>query len=316
MSKKTSFDISLNISRKKNKLPPNPESSCSHATTSLGRFPSWLHRKIPQGSNLAQTRKIIKTKRLFTVCEEARCPNLMECYSKKTATFLAMGKECTRACSFCDISHSPKPSPLDPNEPQNISDSIGELNLKHAVITMVSRDDLQDGGAKHLADIIHCIEKNHPSVKVEVLTSDFGGNENAYDTVIKAKPHVFNHNLETVKELTAFIRHRAKYERSLATLEYVKKNSQGILIKSGLMLGIGENEKQVEESLKDLYKVGCDIVTLGQYLQASPQKMRIKSFISPQEFENYKHLGLSIGIKQMFCGPFVRSSYNAGELLS
>jgi lipoic acid synthetase len=303
-----------------NLLPENPEKSvstgsCGTASVPTGRFPSWLHRKLPQGNSLWKTHDVLDTYRLPTVCEEAKCPNLPECYSKKTATFLAMGKECTRSCGFCEIDFSKTPKALSADEPKRLAESVRTLGLKHVVITMVARDDLSDGGAKHLSDIIAEVRLQNPQVTIEVLTSDFEGNTSAYDTILKAHPEIFNHNVETVRELTPRVRHKATYERSLALLKYVKENRlDGLYIKSGIMLGLGETQSQVHETLHDLHNSGCDIVTIGHYLQPSLHKLRVKDFITPQQFEEYAAYGRGIGIPYVYSGPFVRSSYNASEV--
>lgn len=278
-----------------------------------GRFPKWLHRKLPEGKNSYRTDKILEKYQLNTVCEEAKCPNRSECYTKQTATFLALGSQCTRSCSFCDIDFSKNPMSPQEDEPERIAYSAKELGLKHVVITMVARDDLSDKGANHIAKIIHSIRTVNPESTVEVLTSDFSGDFEALQTVLDAKPEIFNHNLETVERLTPQVRHKATYARTLSLLEYAKKNSS-LFIKSGLMLGLGESSEEVKQSLCDLYKIGCDIVTLGQYLQASRKKIRVKAFIHPESFEEYKRYGEKIGIPHVYAGPFVRSSYNASSV--
>ncbi|MDB6081898.1 MAG: lipA [Chlamydiia bacterium] len=280
------------------------------------RLPSWLHRKLPKGNALFQTGETIKQHKLHTVCEEAKCPNLLECYSKKTATFLVMGKECTRACGFCDIDFSKAPKALDANEPYEVAESVKKLGLKHVVITMVARDDLQDGGARHLAHVITAIRKECVGTTIEVLTSDFDGNQEALTLILKEKPEIFNHNIETVRSLTHRVRFKATYERSLATLSYVKKENPEQLVKSGIMLGLGESKEEVITTLKDLLAAGCDIVTMGQYLQASKKKLAVKEYIHPDMFKEYELIGLDLGIKYMYTGPFVRSSYNANLVLN
>lgn len=292
-----------------NLLPENPDEE------SLGRFPKWLHRKLPKGANAWKTHDILNTNRLPTVCEEAKCPNLPECYSKKTATFLAMGKECTRNCGFCQIDFSKQPKALEDDEPERLAESVRSLGLKHVVITMVARDDLVDGGAGHLRKIIAEVRKVNAGVTVEVLTSDFEGKREALQEVIEAAPEIFNHNIETVRSLTPRVRHKATYERSLFVLKYVKEVAgEKILVKSGLMLGLGESCDEVKETLRDLQAAGVDIVTMGHYLQPSRQKLRVKAFISPEEFDAYADYGRTIGLKHIYAGPFVRSSYNAGDL--
>ncbi len=276
-----------------------------------GRFPSWLHRKLPERETIQLTTDIIQKKRLYTVCEEARCPNLSECYSKKTATFLLLGKSCTRACSFCEIDFSKNPQAPDPHEPEKVAESVRELDLKHVVLTMVARDDLPDGGAAHLACVMREIKKQVPEATLETLTSDFEGNFSALDIVIDEMPEIFNHNVETVRRLTPSIRHKATFDRSLSVLEYVKKKKPEILVKSGIMLGLGETKEEVQMTLQELHKAGCDIVTIGQYLQASKHKVRVKEFIHPDIFAEYASYGKSLGIENIYAGPFVRSSYNA-----
>lgn len=300
-----------------NILPENPEVPTQEQVVGSGRFPSWLHRKLPKGSELWKTGSILEENRLHTVCEEAKCPNLLECWSKKTATFLAMGKECTRNCGFCDIDFKKSPKALEADEPQRIADSVKKLGLRHVVITMVARDDLYDGGASHIAEIIHEIRRQVEGSTIEVLTSDFSGNLQALDTVLQAQPEIFNHNIETVRDLTPRVRHTATYDRTLMILKHAKTHRihPEMLVKSGIMVGLGETKNQVEETLQDLANVGCDIVTIGQYLQPNKRKLLVKAFIHPDEFKYYEEFGHSIGIKHMYCGPFVRSSYNAEAVI-
>jgi len=298
MSVKDRFDT-------RSKLPENP-------SPGKGRFPEWLHRKLPRGKTLFETNATMRKASLHTVCEEAKCPNRLECFSKKTATYLACGSACTRACGFCEIDFAKKPLPLDPNEPENIAEASATLGLKHVVITMVARDDLEDKGASHIANIIYAIRKKIPTATVEVLTSDFSGDLAALDIVLDANPEIFNHNIETVEELSPKVRHKATYERTLSVLRHAK--SRGAVVKSGIMVGLGETETQVQATLKDLHEAGCDIVTIGQYLQPSKNKLRVKRFVTPEEFAQYKEYGEAIGIRHVYSGPFVRSSYNAGEV--
>lgn len=301
------------MNRRLNVLPSNPEK-----TPSLGRFPSWLHRNLPQGASLSETSSILKNERLPTVCEEARCPNRWECWEKKTATFLAMGKACTRSCAFCSIGFSKTPPPPEEDEPERIANSVKALGLKHTVITMVARDDLPDGGALHLKAIIEAIRKINSSCSIETLTSDFAGNHESWKTLLEAAPEVFNYNIETVRALTPSIRHRATYERTLEFLRFLKQGTKTKKhwIKSGLMLGLGETETQVIETLHDLRQAGCDIVTIGQYLQPSAQKTRVKAFIPPDLFDFYAEKGRELGIPYVYAGPYVRSSYNADMIFN
>ncbi|MGB7129097.1 MAG: lipoyl synthase [Candidatus Rhabdochlamydia sp.] len=299
---------------KPNKLPINPESYSSSQLLRPGRFPSWLHRKLPRGSNLSHTQEILTRHRLNTVCEEAKCPNRFECYSNHTATFLALGKQCTRNCGFCDIDFSKTPKQPEADEPSRIALCTQELGLKHVVITMVARDDLIDKGASHMAAIIRQIRIECKEVTVEVLTSDFSEDYAAIDLLLQEQPDIFNHNLETVEELTPRVRHKATYLRSLKILSYVKQSRKTQFIKSGLMVGLGETPEQVKRAIDDLKTAGCDIITIGQYLQANRKKLLVKEFITPEQFQKYADYGREIGIKQMFCGPFVRSSYHAHEV--
>lgn len=311
------FDTTPKVKdRRLNVLPPNPEIAEESKAVGLGRFPSWLHRKLPKGGNLWKTGKVLNQKRLYTVCEEAKCPNLLECWSKKTATFLVMGKDCTRSCGFCDIDFSKSPKPLEADEPRRVAESVLELGLKHVVITMVARDDLFDGGAMHLADVIAEIKRQVPGVTIEVLTSDFGGNFSALDIILKARPEIFNHNIETVRTLTPRVRHKATYDRTLSVLQYARNHGhETLLVKSGMMVGLGETEPEVFATLEDLQQAGCDIITIGQYLQPNRNKLLVKAFVTPEQFKSYEEYGFSLGIKNMYCGPFVRSSYNANEVL-
>lgn len=290
-----------------NRLPENPEDG-------KGRFPSWLHRKIPRGGNLFKTDAIVKKYRLNTVCEEAKCPNRLHCYSHKTATFLALGSACTRNCGFCDIDFTKQPLPPEADEPDRVAASVEELGLKHVVITMVARDDLDDGGARHIAEIIRAVRKKNEGCTVEVLTSDFNGNLEAINLVLEERPDVFNHNIETVRAMTPRVRHKATYDRTLMVLKHAKKSGKSPLVKSGIMVGLGETKEQVFETLRELHEAGCDIVTIGHYLQADRRKLTVKAFVSPEEFKEYEEYGYKLGIKQMYSGPFVRSSFNAGEI--
>lgn len=302
--------------RRLNVLPPNPEAADESKAVGPGRFPSWLHRKLPQGSNLWKTGQVLNQNRLHTVCEEAKCPNLLECWSKKTATFLVMGKQCTRSCGFCDIDFAKSPAPLEADEPQRVAESVFQLGLKHVVITMVARDDLADGGALHLADVIAEVRQKVQGTTIEVLTSDFAGNFSALDLIFKSQPEIFNHNIETVRALTPRVRHKATYDRTLSILQYARKQGhQGLLVKSGLMVGLGETEAEVFKTIDDLKQAGCDIITIGQYLQPNRNKLLVKAFVTPEQFKRYEEYGYSLGIKNMYCGPFIRSSYNANEVM-
>ncbi len=295
---------------------PSKEALCEDEPNAkmnpAGKFPPWLHRPLPKGNQRFMTNDEIKSRRLHTVCEEARCPNLVECYSKKTATFLILGRECTRACGFCEIAYAKKPSKPDPEEPARISESVSSLGLRHVVLTMVARDDLDDGGAHHLVECINKIRSDLPHVTVEVLTSDFNGKSHAWDLVLESIPDIFNHNVETVERLSPRVRHTATYKRSLDLLAYAKMKNSKQYVKSGLMVGLGETKDEITLTLRDLRDAGCDIITIGQYLQPSRKKLLVQDYIPPQMFEEYKLIGEALGIRHMYCGPFVRSSYNAG----
>lgn len=276
------------------------------------RLPEYLKRPIIDTDKTKTVRKILKTHCLNTVCESARCPNKNECYTKNTATFLIMGNVCTRNCRFCNIS-TDRPQPLDTNEPKHIAKAVQELDLKYAVITSVTRDDLPDGGANHFAKCIEEIRNLTPNVKIEILTPDFKNDKEALDIIIKSRPDVFNHNTETVPRLYKVARPQAIYQRSLDVLKYVKSNcgNSDILTKSGIMVGLGETNEELEQTLTDLKNIDCDIVTIGQYIQPSKEHLPVEKFYTIEEFEELKVLAKKIGIKNYQIGPLVRSSYNA-----
>lgn len=277
------------------------------------RLPDYLKRPIIDTDKTRTVRKILKTKCLNTVCENARCPNKNECYTKNTATFLIMGGNCTRNCRYCNISCA-KPEPLDLEEPKHIAEAVKALGLKYAVITSVTRDDLPDGGAEHFANCIYEIRKICPDTKIEILTPDFKGNKNSLDLIIKAHPDVFNHNIEAVRNIFKAVRPQGDYNCSLEVLKYVKENSD-ILTKSGLIIGLGETFEQIEQTLIDLKNVGCDIVTIGQYIQPSKQHLEVAKYYTPEEYDELKALAQKAGIKNYQIGPLVRSSYRASELV-
>lgn len=277
------------------------------------RLPDYLKRPIIDTDKTRTVRKILKTKCLNTVCENARCPNKNECYTKNTATFLIMGNDCTRNCKYCNISCA-RPEPLDLEEPKHVAEAVQALGLKYAVITSVTRDDLPDGGAEHFANCIYEIRKLCPDTKIEILTPDFKGNKNCLDTIIKAHPDVFNHNIEAVQDIFKSVRPQGDYECSLEVLKYVKDNSD-ILTKSGLIIGLGETFEQIEQTLIDLKNVGCDIVTIGQYIQPSKHHLEVAKYYTPEEYDKLKELANKVGIKNHQIGPLVRSSYRAAELV-
>lgn len=277
------------------------------------RLPDYLKRPIIDTDKTRTVRKILKTKCLNTVCENARCPNKNECYTKNTATFLIMGNDCTRNCKYCNISCA-RPEPLDLEEPKHVAEAVQALGLKYAVITSVTRDDLPDGGAEHFANCIYEIRKLCPDTKIEILTPDFKGNKDCLDIIIKAHPDVFNHNIEAVRDIFKSVRPQGDYECSLEVLKYVKDNSD-ILTKSGLIIGLGETFEQIEQTLIDLKNVGCDIVTIGQYIQPSKHHLEVAKYYTPEEYDKLKELANKVGIKNHQIGPLVRSSYRAAELV-
>lgn len=277
------------------------------------RLPDYLKRPIIDTDKTRTVRKILKTKCLNTVCENARCPNKNECYTKNTATFLIMGNDCTRNCKYCNISCA-RPEPLDLEEPKHVAEAVQALGLKYAVITSVTRDDLPDGGADHFANCIYEIRKLCPDTKIEILTPDFKGNKDCLDIIIKAHPDVFNHNIEAVQDIFKSVRPQGDYECSLEVLKYVKDNSD-ILTKSGLIIGLGETFEQIEQTLIDLKNVGCDIVTIGQYIQPSKHHLEVAKYYTPEEYNKLKELANKVGIKNHQIGPLVRSSYRAAELV-
>ncbi|WP_213358270.1 lipoyl synthase [Chlamydiifrater phoenicopteri] len=274
------------------------------------RFPVWLRKSLPLNTAFQKTQGSINRTGLSTVCEEALCPNRTACWSRKTATYLALGSICTRKCGFCNIDYSATPPPLDPEEPQKISDSVRELNLRHVVITMVSRDDLPDGGASMLAKIVQTVRKDSPEISIEVLSSDFQGNLDALHHLLNTKLDIFNHNVETTERLSPFVRHKATYHRSLKMLEAAAKFDSSLWIKSGIMVGLGETEPEVRQTLKHLAEVGVKIVTIGQYLQPNRLKIPVKEYVTPETYDYYRSYGESLGLF-VYAGPFVRSSYNA-----
>lgn len=287
-------------------------SNLPRSGSATSRFPGYLRRQLPKNADLKSTKNTLKSTALPTVCEEAKCPNLPKCFAKKTATFLTLGAQCTRHCPFCSIDHNKKPPLPDPDEGAKIVDAAKRLGLRHIVLTMVARDDLKDGGSIELAQIVDTLHQHLPSATIELLTSDFQGSVSALERLCQRPIAVFNHNIETVRALTPKVRHRATYTRSLELLTNLKKiDKKGMKIKSGLMVGLGETRLDVEASLRDLKEAGCDIVTIGQYLRPTRKHLPVKSFVSEKEFEHYREYGQRTGIAHMYCGPFVRSSYNA-----
>ena len=274
------------------------------------RLPDWLKLRLPRDEHFVQTRKLLRDLHLNTVCQEARCPNIFECFSRKVATFLILGPNCTRKCRFCNI-YKGNPLPVDKEEPQRISEAVYKLKLKHVVITSVTRDDLADGGASHFAAVIRRLKEDFSDVSIEVLIPDFQGQKKALEVVLAAEPDILNHNVETVPRLYKEIRPEANYNQSLNILAWSKEMVPDVMTKSGLMVGLGEEDDEVLEVIKDLLSVRCDIVTIGQYMQPSRKHPLVRRYVHPKQFARYARFGEEIGIKYMYCAPLVRSSYNA-----
>lgn len=286
----------------------------THTTTPpRRRLPAWLRTSLPTTDNFARTRSLLDELRLHTVCQSAACPNHWECWSKGTATFMIGGDRCTRACGFCAV-NTAKPLALEADEPARVAEAVRRLQLRHLVLTAVARDDLPDGGADHFRRTIEAVRAVSPRTVIEVLTPDFNAREAALDTVLSARPQIFNHNLETVRRLTPTVRFRATYERSLFVLQRVKaKAGATVYTKSGLMLGLGESEEELFATLADLRQAGCDLLTLGQYLQPTLRHLPVVEFIPPEKFAEYGARARALGFRHVASAPMVRSSYHADE---
>ena len=278
----------------------------------MERKPEWMRVRLSSTAHLNKVNNLLKQYNLNTVCEAANCPNRLECFSSKTATFMILGKECTRHCRFCNVTANP-PETIDANEPNNVAEAIRDLGLKHAVITSVTRDDLEDEGAYHFNKTVKAIRKLNPNTSIEVLTPDFNGREDLIEIVVKAKPDVYNHNIETVRSLYEEVRPEANYLQSLNVIKTIKKLDNKMVTKSGIMLGLGESEDEVIETLKDLRNSGCDIITIGQYMQPSEKHIKMVRYIHPDEFKNYETIAYKLGFKAVASSPLVRSSYKALE---
>jgi len=277
------------------------------------RLPAWLKRPLPVGNENAFTNNLLRELHLETVCESARCPNRPECYSRRTATFMIMGNLCTRPCGFCSVPRG-TPDALEADEPARVAEAAVRLGLKHVVITSVTRDDLDDGGAEHFYQCVLAV-RQRLDARVEVLTPDFLGDTAAIDRVIAAQPDVFNHNTETVPRFYKKVRGRAEYQRSLDLLARVKEKAPHIVTKTGLMLGLGETREELLDVLADLRDVRCDMLTLGQYLTPTLKHVPVARYLPPEEFDELAVLARSLGFREVASGPFVRSSYHAGEML-
>lgn len=274
------------------------------------RLPAWFKVKVQRGLHYQEMRRLVKSQGLHTICEEARCPNIWECWNNRTATFLLLGDVCTRRCQYCSV-ETGKPGPVDEQEPRRVAEAVQTLQLRHAVLTSVNRDDLNDGGASIFADTIQEIRRKSPSCRVEVLIPDFQGSEAALDCVLDAAPDILNHNVETVASLFPAVRPQGKYARSLELLDRAKR--KGAKTKSGLMVGMGETFKEVLDVLQDLRSVRCDIVSIGQYLQPTKVHRIVDRYYTPQEFDALKARGMALGFQHVESGPLVRSSYHAEQ---
>ena len=279
------------------------------------RLPAWFKRSLPASAESAETNAIVRKHGLVTVCEEATCPNRQECWSKRAATFMLMGDHCTRTCTFCDVKWAKAPAPLDASEPDRLASAIAELGLRFAVITSVNRDDLADGGSAHFAATIAAVRVANPTTLIEVLTPDFQGKAESIDTVVAARPDVYNHNLETIARLYPTVRPQARYRRSLDLLARVKERDPRIHTKSGIMVGLGETDDEVRWLMDDLRAAKVDIMTIGQYLRPSLEHHDILRFPTPEQFALYEQWGKDAGFAYVASGPYVRSSYFAEEVL-
>lgn len=278
----------------------------------FAKKPSWLKVKLPTGKEYVNLRKIVSDNKLHTICESGNCPNMGECWGAGTATFMILGNICTRSCGFCAVATG-RPLPADLDEPNKIANSVKLMKVKHCVITSVDRDDLKDGGSIIWSETVNAVRATSPTTTMETLIPDFKGDWENLQRIIDVAPEVVSHNLETVKRLTKSVRIQAKYERSLEVIQRLKEG--GMRTKSGIMLGLGETEAEVIEAMQDLANAGCDILTLGQYLQPSPKHLPVKEFVRPEQFAKLKEIGLKLGLKYIESGPLVRSSYHAEKHL-
>ena len=275
--------------------------------------PSWLKKRIPPIQEIEKVKAILGRGDLHTVCEEARCPNVGDCFSKGTATFLILGRICTRSCGFCAVQRG-DPVPLNESEPETVARAVSELKLRYVVLTSVTRDDLQDGGASHYANVIQTIRVENPGVKIEILIPDLKGDRSALALVLKERPDVLNHNVETVSRLYPQVRPQADYRRSLALLKWTKEVEPSMVTKSGFMLGLGETHEEVLNLLADLREAECDFLTIGQYLQPRSDRLPVVRYVPPEEFEDYRRIAQNMGFRDVASGPFVRSSFHASQM--
>ncbi len=284
----------------------------ANRSVSSRRLPEWLKRPLPESGGLGLTARLVADLKLETICESGKCPNRSECWTRKTATFMVLGETCTRPCGFCAVPRG-KPEAVADDEPERLAEACARLGLKYVVITSVTRDDLPDGGADHFRRCVLAVRERTGAL-VEVLTPDFNGDTTAIETVLAASPEVFNHNLETVARLQRHVRRKSQYEVSLKVLDHVKKARPDLKTKTGLMLGLGETTEEVLETMADLREVGCDLLTLGQYLRPSPRHLPVDRYLPPDEFDELGRIALGLGFLDVASGPFVRSSYHADRL--
>ncbi len=297
-------------STKLNKHQSEYKGSVEKNKEELGRRPDWLKVRLPSGENYREVLDLMRRSSLNTVCEEARCPNLAECWSSKTATFMILGDTCTRSCGFCNVKLG-IPNEVDRDEPRRVAESVVDLGLKHVVITSVDRDELKDGGASIFSETIKLINEKMSNTTVEILIPDFKGNEDSFNIILQNPPNILNHNLETVERLYHAVRPQADYQRSLDLIQWFK--NKGLRTKSGIMVGIGERTEEVIEIMRDLRKHGCDIMTIGQYLQPTKDHLPVDRFVTPEEFDMYNEEGMKMGFMAVESGPLVRSSYHADK---
>lgn len=276
----------------------------------LGRRPDWLKVKLPMGENFSDVLNLMRNQKLNTVCEEAKCPNLAECWNNRTATFMILGDTCTRSCGFCNVKLG-LPNELDLDEPRRVAEAVENLNLRHVVITSVNRDELTDGGAGIFSETVRLIREKMPNCTIEILIPDFKGSVSSFEIIMQNPPDILNHNLETVNRLYHAVRPQAKYERSLELINWFK--NKGLRTKSGIMVGIGETKEEVIDLMDDLVKAGCDILTIGQYLQPTKMHLPVHRYVHPDEFNLYKNEGLKMGFLAVESAPLVRSSYHADK---
>jgi len=294
-------------------------SDASNSSPNRGKqFPAWLRKRVRAGADTAEVSEMLADLGLATVCSGAHCPNLPECFKRRTATFMVLGERCTRACRFCAVPAAKHPAPPDPSEPERLAEACARLNLRHVVITSVTRDDLPDGGAEHFAETIRAVRERMPESAIEVLTPDFQGDLGALDTVLAAHPDILNHNVETVPRLYSTVRPQADYARSLAFLRHAanrardqESDASPLHTKSGLMVGLGETGDEVLDVMRDLREAGCDILTIGQYLAPSTEHLPVVRYVEPDEYEAWKSEAKAMGFRAVAAGPFVRSSYEA-----